>query len=82
MDTRGNQEPPQTQLLYDIEVTLQIEVTPSEAIPDIDLAINPNNEATTPEDTPNTLEPPQLIKSPGTTGDIKVQASPTTQNIS
>ena len=81
VDTIGDQELPQTQLLDDTEVTPHIEVTPPEAIPDIDLATNHNNEATTPEDTPNTLEPPQLLKSLGTTGDIPFQSSPTTHNI-
>ena len=81
MDTSGDQETQQVQLLDYIEVTPHIEVTPPEVIPDIDIAINPNNEATTPEDTPNTLEPPQLLESLGTTGDIPVQAPPTTQNI-
>ena len=82
MDTSGNQEPPQTQLIDDTEVTPHIEVTPPKEIPDIDLTRNTNNEATTPEDTPNTLEPPQLPKSPSTTGDNLVQAFPTTKNIS
>ena len=68
-------------MIDDIEVNPHIEVTPPEAIPDIDLAINPNNKATKPEDTTNNLEPPQLIKSLGTTRDIPFQASTTTQNM-
>ena len=28
METSGNQEPPQTQILYDIEVTTHLELTP------------------------------------------------------
>ena len=96
METSGNQEPQQTQFTKDIEVT------PSEAIPDVELAINTNNKSTTPEYTPNTniiiytnnethkdtIEPPQPLESPGTTGDINqnishepVQSAPTTQNI-
>ena len=82
VDTSVNQEPPQTQLLENIEVTTHIGVRSLEDIPYIDLAINPNNEETTPKDTPKTLEPPQLLKSLGTAGDIPVQEFPTTQNIS
>ena len=41
VDTSENQEPPQTQLFDDIEVT------PPEYISYIDLAINPTNKATT-----------------------------------
>ena len=73
LDTSVNQEPPQTQLLDDIEVTPYIYVTPPEDMPDIDLAIYTNNESTKLEDTPNTLEHPQLLKSLDTTGDIPFQ---------
>ena len=82
MEKSGNQEPQQTQLPDDIEVTSDIEVTQPEAITDIELTINLNNEATTVDDTTNTLEPPKINESPGTTEEIPVQALPTTQNIS
>ena len=67
MERSGNQEPQQNQLPDDIEVTKHKEATPSEDITYIDIYINPNNEATTPEDTPKNLEPPQLLKIMGTT---------------
>ena len=67
VNTNENQEPQQTQLPDDIEVTPYIDVTPPEYITDIGLVINTNNEATTIENTPNTLEPPQLLESLGTT---------------
>ena len=74
MDTSGNQEPQQTQQPNNIEVTPDIEVTPPEAITDVDIAINPNNEVTTLEGTPNTLEPTQVLKSLSTEEEIPVQA--------
>ena len=67
VDVSENQEEKKPPIPYEIEVTKDIEVTPTEDITDIDLAINPNNEETTVEDTPNTLEPPQLPESPSKT---------------
>ena len=70
MSKNGNQEPQQNQMPSDIEVT------PTESISDVYLAINPINNATKSENYPGTIEPPQPLGSPGTTGYINQDISP------